>query len=151
MGVPVSLSIPLHLEEKESGTCTHRRRICNVEHAMLNNSTSRRRVCLARNDLTKGFLMSQVPLPFAAFIGIDWADKKPTLDAAKRARQDTLVTFFRSHNVRSQATITRRLEAIQSEEPLTTDSAVIRAAVAARRGHHPSAPCRERRRRALRR
>src|SRR5690242_20313222 len=50
MGVPVSLSIPLHLEEKGSGTCTHRRRICNGEHAMLNNSTSRRRVCLALNE-----------------------------------------------------------------------------------------------------
>jgi hypothetical protein len=68
---------------------------------MLNNSTSRRRVCLARNEhsgkplhrltistslgpalhvplvnLTKGIFMSQEPLPFAAFIGIDWADKK---------------------------------------------------------------------------
>jgi hypothetical protein len=50
MGVPVSLSIPLDLEEKGSGTCTHRRRIFNVEHVMLNNSTSRRRVCLARNE-----------------------------------------------------------------------------------------------------
>ena len=57
---------------------------------------------------------------FAAFL-----ERWPTLDAAKRARQETLVTFFRSHNVRSESTIARRLDAIQSEEPLTTDSAVI--------------------------
>jgi transposase len=57
---------------------------------------------------------------FAAFL-----ERWPTLDAAKRARHDTLVSFFRSHNVRSQSTIARRLEAIQSEEPLTTDSATI--------------------------
>ena len=57
---------------------------------------------------------------FAAFL-----ERWPTLDAAKRARQETLITFFRSHNVRSQSTIARRLDAIQSEEPLTTVSAVI--------------------------
>jgi hypothetical protein len=57
---------------------------------------------------------------FAAFL-----ERWPTLEAAKRARHDTLVTFFRSNNVRSQSTIARRLEAIQSEEPLTTDPAVI--------------------------
>ena len=57
---------------------------------------------------------------FAAFL-----ERWPTLEAAKRARQETLVSFFRGHNVRSQSTIARRLDAIQSEEPLTTDSAVI--------------------------
>jgi transposase len=57
---------------------------------------------------------------FAAFL-----ERWPTLESAKRARHDTLVTFFQSHNVRSQNTIARRIDAIQSEEPLTTDSAII--------------------------
>lgn len=57
---------------------------------------------------------------FAAFL-----ERWPTLESAKRARHDTLVTFFQTHNVRSQNTIARRIDAIQSEEPLTTDSAVI--------------------------
>jgi hypothetical protein len=57
------------------------------------------------------------------FIG--FLERWPTLDAAKRARQDTLVNIFRSHNVRSQTTIARRLDAIHAEESLTTDAAVI--------------------------
>jgi len=39
----------------------------------------------------------------------------------QRSRNDTLVNFFRSHNVRSQSTIARRLDAIQTEEAPTTD------------------------------
>jgi transposase len=57
---------------------------------------------------------------FAGFL-----ERWPTLDAAKRARHDTLVDFFCKHNVRRQATIARRIDAIHTEEPLTTDAAVI--------------------------
>ena len=57
---------------------------------------------------------------FAGFL-----ERWPTLDAAKRARHDTLVDFFRKHNVRRQDTIARRIDAIHTEEPLTTDAAVI--------------------------
>jgi transposase len=57
---------------------------------------------------------------FAGFL-----ERWPTLEAAKRAGRDTLIEFFRTHNVRSQTVITRRLDAIDREEPLTTDTAVI--------------------------
>jgi transposase len=57
---------------------------------------------------------------FAAFL-----ERWPTLDEAKRARRETLVDFFRAHNVRSQAIIDRRIEAIRAEEALTTDAAII--------------------------
>jgi hypothetical protein len=55
---------------------------------------------------------------FAAFL-----ERWPTLDAAKRARRETLV--LRAHNVRNQSIIDRRLEAIRTEEALTTDPAII--------------------------
>src|SRR5688572_9959854 len=51
----------------------------------------------------------------------DFLERWPSLDAAQRARQDTLVDFFRSGNVRYPAAIERRIEAIRSERPLTTD------------------------------
>ena len=57
---------------------------------------------------------------FSAFI-----ERWPTIEAAQRARRDTLEAFFRRHNVRYPATIDRRIEAIRVEEPLTTDPAVI--------------------------
>lgn len=57
---------------------------------------------------------------FAGFL-----ERWPTLDAAKRARHDTLIDFLRKHNVRRQDTIARRIDAIHTEEPLTTDPAVI--------------------------
>jgi transposase len=56
---------------------------------------------------------------------IDFLERWPTLQAAQRARRDTLVDFFREHNVRYSATVDRRLQAIEAERPLTTDRAVI--------------------------
>ena len=56
---------------------------------------------------------------------IDFLERWPTLQAAQRARRDTLVDFFREHNVRYAATIERRLQAIDAERPLTTDRAII--------------------------
>jgi transposase len=60
----------------------------------------------------------------AAIFG-DFLERWPTLELARRARCETLTDFFRSHNVRSQAAIDRRLEAIRVEQPLTTDPAAI--------------------------
>jgi transposase len=57
---------------------------------------------------------------FAAFL-----DQWPTLEAAKRARDKTLVEFFNAHNVRHQGAIDRRVAAIRAEQPLTKDAAVI--------------------------
>jgi transposase len=56
---------------------------------------------------------------------IDFLERWPTLQAAQRARRETLIDFFREHNVRHGATIERRLEAIESERPLTTDRAIL--------------------------
>lgn len=58
----------------------------------------------------------------------DFLERWPSLEDAQRARRDTLVAFFHAHNVRYAATVARRVEAIKSEHPLTTDLAVIQPA-----------------------
>lgn len=60
---------------------------------------------------------------FAAFL-----ERWPSLQAAKKARRASLEVFFREHNVRYQSTIDQRIDALKSEEPLTTDESVIRPA-----------------------
>ena len=60
-----------------------------------------------------------------AAVFADFIERWPTLEHAQRARPATLEDFFRSHNVRYQAAIKRRIEAIQAEQLLTTDLAVI--------------------------
>jgi len=56
---------------------------------------------------------------------IDFLVKWPSLQAAKRARPETLARFFNCHNVRYPAVVKRRLDAIQTETPLTSDPAII--------------------------
>jgi hypothetical protein len=51
-------------------------------------------------------------------------ERWPTLQAAQRARKDTLEAFFRTSNVRRTATIKRRIDAIREESPLHSDDAV---------------------------
>jgi len=60
-----------------------------------------------------------------AAVFADFVERWPTIEAAQRARKETLDAFFRSHNVRYPAAIERRIEAIRVEQPLTTDPAVI--------------------------
>jgi hypothetical protein len=55
----------------------------------------------------------------------DFIERWPTLERLQRARTETVEAFFRGHNVRYQSTIDRRVRAIQTEQPLTTDPAVI--------------------------
>ncbi len=52
-------------------------------------------------------------------------ERWPNLASVKRARRDTLKTFFHQNGVRRPAVIERRITAIQSAIPLTTDPAVI--------------------------
>jgi transposase len=59
-----------------------------------------------------------------AVIFSDFLERWPTLEAAQRARRDTLESFFRAGNVRRASTIERRIEAIRDERPLHTDEAV---------------------------
>ncbi len=49
----------------------------------------------------------------------------PSLAQARRARKTTLEKFFREHNMNRRALVERRLAAIKSALPLTTDEAVI--------------------------
>lgn len=56
---------------------------------------------------------------------IDFLAKWPSLQAAKRARPETLTRFLHSHNVRYPAVVKRRLNAIKVETPLTSDPAII--------------------------
>jgi len=55
----------------------------------------------------------------------DFVERWPTLEAVQRAREETVTKFFQAHNVRHKATLERRLEAIRSERPLTSDASVI--------------------------
>ena len=62
---------------------------------------------------------------FAAFL-----ERWPSLQAVQRARRETIVAFFHAHGVRHAGAIERRVNAIQTERPLTTDPAVIEPALA---------------------
>lgn len=55
----------------------------------------------------------------------DFLERWPTLLAVQRARPETVVAFFHTHNVRKQTTIDKRVGAIRAERPLTSDPAVI--------------------------
>jgi len=57
---------------------------------------------------------------FCAFIQ-QW----PSLTQVKRARRTTLEKFFHQHNLYRKPVLERRIEAIKSATPLTTDEAVI--------------------------
>jgi transposase len=61
---------------------------------------------------------------FAAFL-----ERWPSLPEAQRARRDTLIDFFHAHNVRRANTIEKRINAIKSEKPLTTDPGAIEPAL----------------------
>lgn len=67
-----------------------------------------------------GWFRDKEAAVFAGFV-----ERWPTLELAQRARTDTLVSFFRSHNVRYQSAIDRRIVAIRQELSLTTDAAAI--------------------------
>jgi transposase len=60
-----------------------------------------------------------------AAVFADFLERWPTLEAAQRARRETIEAFFREANVRRAATIERRLDAIRDERPLHHDQAVI--------------------------
>ena len=60
-----------------------------------------------------------------ATIFADFLERWPTLQAAQRARRETLESFFRAGNVRYKKTIELRIDAIRNETPLHSDDAVI--------------------------
>jgi len=60
---------------------------------------------------------------------LDFLSKWPTLEKIKKARPDTLRTFYRQHGSRSIERIEERLEGIGTSQALTKDSAVIAVSV----------------------
>lgn len=60
-----------------------------------------------------------------AAVFADFIERWPTLELAQKARSMTITDFFRSHNVRYESAIERRIAAIREEQPLTTDLAVV--------------------------
>jgi transposase len=55
----------------------------------------------------------------------DFIRRWPSLPQVKRARRATLEKFFREHNMNRKPLLERRIDAIKSAMPLTTDAAVI--------------------------
>jgi Transposase len=72
----------------------------------------------------------------------DFLERWPTLEAAQRAKEETLSKFFHAHNVRQKATVARRLEAIRSERALTFDPSVVETSVLIVEGPASPAPSR---------
>lgn len=60
---------------------------------------------------------------------VSFVERWPSLSDVQRAKRDTIIDFFHSHRVRRAAVIDRRLDAIRSEKPLTSDAAVIEPAL----------------------
>jgi transposase len=59
----------------------------------------------------------------------DFLSKWPTLEKIKKARPDTIRTFYRQHGSRSSERIEERLKAIRTAQPLTVDAAVVETSV----------------------
>jgi len=59
----------------------------------------------------------------------DFLTRWPTLTAVQQADPATLEQFFRSHHAARQGLLERRLQAIQTSQPLVTDAAVLAASV----------------------
>jgi transposase len=59
----------------------------------------------------------------------DFLSKWPTLEKIKKARPDTIRTFYRQHRCRSSERIDERLKAICSAQALTQDATVIATSV----------------------
>ncbi len=94
----------------------------------------RRRLVNDRVRLTnrlRNALKQYYPQPLEWFDRIDtplfcdFIERWPTLVQVKRARQSTLTTFFRQHNMRFAHVLKDRISAIRAATPLTLDEAVI--------------------------
>ncbi len=59
------------------------------------------------------------------FMFCDFLERWPTLTQAKKARKNTLKTFFSQHRMHRSQVLERRAAAIKAALPLTTDEAVI--------------------------
>jgi transposase len=62
----------------------------------------------------------------SAAMACDFLMRWATLDAVKRAKPQTLRSFYYGHNSRSEKLIETRLELIKAAKPLTTNPAIVR-------------------------
>ncbi len=62
-------------------------------------------------------------------LSLDFLAKWPSLIDIKKARKKTVVTFFTTHNSRSQKKIEKRLALLEKARPLTYDQAVIKSSL----------------------
>ncbi|MFO7894640.1 MAG: hypothetical protein R6U63_12970 [Longimicrobiales bacterium] len=62
-------------------------------------------------------------------LSCDFLLKRPTLEAVRRARPETVRSFYSGHNCRHGDRIEQRLQQIRTATPLTTDSAIIDVSV----------------------
>lgn len=67
--------------------------------------------------------------PLHSKLSIDFLVKWPSLIDIKKAREQTVVTFFTTHNSRSQEKIEKRLALLKEAMPLTYDQAVIKSSL----------------------
>ena len=61
----------------------------------------------------------------------DFLSKWPTLEKVKKAKPDTIRTFYRQHGSRSKEVIEERLKAVWTAQALTEDATVIETSVSA--------------------
>lgn len=86
----------------------------------------RRRAVNRLRDILKSYYPQAVQLleDLSTPMACAFLQKWPSLAKLQRAREETIVSFFRKHGSRSSAKIERRLEIIRSAVPLTQDRAL---------------------------
>lgn len=89
----------------------------------------RRRAVNRLRDVLKSYYPQAVQLleDLSTPMACAFLQKWPSLERLQRAREETIVSFFRKHGSRSARKIDARLEIIRSAVPLTQDRALVRA------------------------
>lgn len=67
--------------------------------------------------------------PLHSKLSLDFLNKWPSLNNIKKAREQTVIKFFTTHNSRSRDKIDKRLTMLQEAIPLTHDQAVIKSSL----------------------
>ena len=67
--------------------------------------------------------------PLHSKLSLDFLNKWPSLNNIKKAREQTVIKFFTTHNSRSKEKIDKRLTMLKEAIPLTHDQAVIKSSL----------------------
>lgn len=67
--------------------------------------------------------------PLHSKLSLDFFNKWPSLNNIKKAREQTVIKFFTTHNSRSKEKIDKRLTMLKEAIPLTHDQAVIKSSL----------------------